>query len=94
MNTPADAQVTIVFEGSQYRVPRGITVAAAVLGHAGANDTGVHPLAGDRRGPFCMMGVCFECLVTINGAPNQQACLTLVADGMRISRQIPGAEEQ
>jgi predicted molibdopterin-dependent oxidoreductase YjgC len=36
------------------------------------------------RGLFCGMGVCFECLVTIDGRPNLRACMTPVADGMRV----------
>jgi predicted molibdopterin-dependent oxidoreductase YjgC len=34
-----------------------------------------------------MMGVCFDCLVTIDDVPNQQACLVLVTRGMRIRTQ-------
>ncbi|MNG28551.1 hypothetical protein D3C84_1138290 [compost metagenome] len=34
-----------------------------------------------------MMGVCFECLVEIDGVPNRQGCLIEVADGMRIRSQ-------
>ncbi len=34
-----------------------------------------------------MMGVCFDCLVTVDGVPNQQACLVTVAPGMRIQTQ-------
>jgi predicted molibdopterin-dependent oxidoreductase YjgC len=38
-----------------------------------------------------MMGVCFECLVEIDGQTNQQGCLVRVRDGMRIRRQVPEA---
>jgi predicted molibdopterin-dependent oxidoreductase YjgC len=34
-----------------------------------------------------MMGVCFECLMEIDGVGNRQACLTPVAAGMRVQRQ-------
>ncbi|MDR5664870.1 (2Fe-2S)-binding protein, partial [Burkholderia cenocepacia] len=34
--------------------------------------------------PFCMMGVCFDCLVEIDGVPNVQGCMTPVADGMQV----------
>jgi predicted molibdopterin-dependent oxidoreductase YjgC len=37
-----------------------------------------------------MMGVCFDCLVTIDGQPNQQACMTVVQPGMRVERQVGG----
>jgi hypothetical protein len=30
------------------------------------------------------MGVCFECLVTIDGVGNRQACMIEARDGMRI----------
>jgi len=35
-----------------------------------------------------MMGVCFECLMEIDGIPNRQACMVTVAPGMRIARQL------
>lgn len=39
------------------------------------------------RGFFCGIGVCFDCLVTIDGRRNVRACLERVKQGMRISRQ-------
>lgn len=36
------------------------------------------------RGLFCGIGVCFDCLIEIDGAPNQRACLVPVAEGMRV----------
>jgi sarcosine oxidase subunit alpha len=40
--------------------------------------------SGEPRGGLCGMGVCFECLVTIDGIPNQRACAIEVADHMEI----------
>ena len=34
-----------------------------------------------------MMGVCFDCLVTIDGVGNRQACLVRVREGMRVEMQ-------
>lgn len=34
-----------------------------------------------------MMGVCFECLVEIDGIPNRQACMIPVREGMVVRRQ-------
>jgi len=42
---------------------------------------------GSPRGVFCGMGVCFDCLVVVDGVPNTRACMTWVSDGMRIERQ-------
>lgn len=45
------------------------------------------PVSGAERGPYCMMGVCFECLVTVNGRSNRQACLVAVEEDMRVETQ-------
>ena len=84
--------VTIAFEGSPLCVPAGITVAAAVLGHAGKDYIHRSPVNGEKRAPFCFMGVCHECLMEIDGVPNRQACIVEVKEGMNIKRQNTIAE--
>lgn len=64
----------------------GESVAAALLAQDGAA-TRSTPVSGAGRTPYCMMGVCFDCLVTIDGRQNQQACMTEVRDGMVVERQ-------
>ena len=64
----------------------GDSVAAALL-LAGITHCRTTPVSGARRAPYCMMGVCFECLVTIDGVGNRQACLTGVREGMRVETQ-------
>ena len=44
---------------------------------------------GVRGAPYCMMGVCQECLVRVDGVLHQ-ACLTRVEDGMRVESVDPG----
>lgn len=78
--------VTVRIEGEAVQVPVGETVAAAVLVH-NLGYTRTTPLSGAPRAPLCMMGVCFECLMEIDGLPNRQACQVEVADGMTIRRQ-------
>ena len=68
------------------RVPAGASAAAAVL-IAGAFRIRATPVSGAPRLPYCMMGVCFDCLVTIDGVGNRQGCLVPVADGMQIEIQ-------
>ena len=80
--------VVIDFEGTQLNVPAGITVAAAVMGYSGENYIRRSPVSGEKRAPFCFMGVCHECLMEIDGMPDQQACIIEVKDGMRIKRQV------
>ena len=87
MHKPAaEEAVTIDFEGRKLRVGARETVAAALLA-ADVGGTRTTAKAGRKRAPYCLMGVCFECLVEIDGVPNRQACLVQVRDGMKIRRQ-------
>jgi predicted molibdopterin-dependent oxidoreductase YjgC len=85
-NEPEAATVTVVIEGREQRVAAALSAAAAVLLHGGgvARTT---PVSGAPRAPYCMMGVCFDCLMEIDGVPNRQGCLVAVAEGMVINRQ-------
>src|SRR3989442_11724056 len=81
------ATIAVEVEGRSILVPPGAPAAAAVLlaGLAGIRDT---PVGGGGPAPYCMMGVCFDCLAEIDGVPNRQSCMVEVRDGMRICRQI------
>jgi predicted molibdopterin-dependent oxidoreductase YjgC len=78
--------VTIHFEGRAIVARQGDTVAGALLA-AGVDRFRKSAISGTERGPYCLMGACFECLVEIDGNANQQACLRTVEDGMRIALQ-------
>lgn len=82
----SDAKINVIIDGAPCVVPVGVTAAAAMLMH---NDgaTRTTPISGEGRAPYCMMGVCFECLMEIDGEPNQQGCLVVVREGMRIKQQ-------
>jgi predicted molibdopterin-dependent oxidoreductase YjgC len=92
----AGDRIAFTIDGQRAQALAGDTVAAALLG-AGAEHCRTTPISGARRAPYCMMGVCFECLVTIDGVGNRQACLIPVREGMRIETQSGAraiAEEQ
>jgi predicted molibdopterin-dependent oxidoreductase YjgC len=82
---PAGLTVTVTVDGDTLRVPANLSAAAVVLLHGGISRT--TPVSGSPRAPYCMMGVCFDCLMEIDGTQNRQACLVPVADGMRINAQ-------
>ena len=42
---------------------------------------------GEPRSLFCGIGVCYDCLVTVDGVPNQRACMTFVRPGLAVRRQ-------
>ena len=78
--------VAVQIEGRSVHVPEGASAAAAVLiaGLGSIRDTAI---GGGARAPYCMMGVCFDCLAEIDGVPNRQSCMIAARPGMRIRRQ-------
>ncbi len=63
----------------------GETVAAVLIAEEGLATR--QTASGAARGIYCGMGVCFECLVVVDGVPNTRACMTFVADRMRVEFQ-------
>jgi predicted molibdopterin-dependent oxidoreductase YjgC len=82
----AAATVAVTLNGEPLQVPLGSSVAAALLA-AGVRRFRNSPVSGEGRAPYCMMGVCFECLLEIDGVPNRQGCLVPLAAGMTIRTQ-------
>ncbi len=60
----------------------GQTLAATLIG-AGITVFRRTP-SGAPRGVFCGMGVCFDCLVTVDGLADQRACMTPARPGMKV----------
>ncbi|MGD8622533.1 MAG: (2Fe-2S)-binding protein [Anaerolineales bacterium] len=77
-----EAYLNIRIDHKEYYVRAGISVAAALI------QNGIRVFRetddGANRGVYCGMGVCYDCLVSINGLPDQRACMTLVKTGMQI----------
>ncbi len=86
LHDPGAAAVTVHIDGRPVRAEAGESVAALLLRQPeGWSRT--TPISASPRAPYCMMGVCFECLVEIDGQGSAQACLTPVQDGMSVVRQ-------
>ena len=85
------ALVRVTIDGRSCEVREGDSVAAALLatGVAGSRRAAV---SGSPRGAYCLMGVCFECLVTIDGVDNRQGCLVAVREGMAITTERTATE--
>ena len=97
-SAPDKPTVTVRFEDQSICVEAGLSIAAALL-LKGAQPLRTTPVTQAPRAPYCMMGVCFECLVEVDGKPSRQACLTTVRDGMVIRRQqgasaLPSVQER
>jgi predicted molibdopterin-dependent oxidoreductase YjgC len=83
----APATVSVTVEGRAVRVRAGASAAAAVLA-AGYRSIRETPVSGAGRGPYCMIGACFDCLAEIDGVSNRQSCMIEACAGMQIRRQI------
>ncbi|MFD3311381.1 (2Fe-2S)-binding protein [Streptomyces sp. NPDC058656] len=77
---------TVTFDGREIAVLPGQTVAAA-LWSAGITSWRTTRGSGEPRGVFCGIGVCFDCLVSVNGRVNQRACLVPAEAGDVIRTQ-------
>jgi predicted molibdopterin-dependent oxidoreductase YjgC len=64
----------------------GQTIGAALIG-AGIRSWRTTRFSGRPRGIFCGIGVCYDCLITVDGVPNIRACLAEAGEGMRVSSQ-------
>jgi len=80
------ARVVVTLDGRPVIAYEGESVAALLLAE-GITATRVTP-GGEPRGVYCGMGVCFDCLVVVDGVPNTRACVTWVRDGMNVERQV------
>jgi predicted molibdopterin-dependent oxidoreductase YjgC len=79
----------IIFEldGETRQGRTGDSVASAILA-CGKTVFRENIVSKSPRGPFCMMGACFECMVEVDGIPNRQACLMTLSSGMNIRRMV------
>ena len=85
-SSDATAPVGVTIDGRPYTARAGDSVAATLLA-AGTVHCRTTPVSGAPRAPYCMMGVCFDCLVVVDGVGNRQGCMLRVRDGMRIETQ-------
>lgn len=91
LSSPAGASaagptVPLTIDGKSLQAPAGCSVAAALLAN-GVPVFRTTGISGEPRAPYCMMGVCFDCLVEIDCVPNRQSCLTTVQAGMQVRTQ-------
>lgn len=75
--------VSFSVDGRPLQAGEGDTLAGALL-NAGVLAFRRTPVSGQPRAPLCLMGVCFDCLVEVDGRQNVQACMIEVQPGMRV----------
>lgn len=80
----AGTPVTITLDGETFTGIAGQTLAGVLIGarHLSWRTSSV---SGRPRGVFCGIGVCFDCLLTIDGTGGQRACLVPARPGMTVT---------
>lgn len=86
------SELELTFDGRPVPARRGQSVGAALAG-AGISSWRTTEKKGRPRGLFCGIGVCFDCLITADGVPNQRACLIPARDGMILTSGSGEAED-
>lgn len=79
-------EIEIVVDGLPVRAFEGESVAATLVA-SGRRALRTTARLGEPRGMYCGIGVCFDCVMTIDGRPNVRACQTPVRAGMRVESQ-------
>lgn len=79
-------EIEFTFDGKTIPAIIGQSVGAALLA---ANQRSLRKTRfnKNKRGIFCGIGVCFDCLVVIDGVTNQRACLIEAKPGMKVQTQ-------
>jgi len=79
-------ETRFTFDGAPVVAKPGQSIAAALTdaGYRSFRTTA----KGEDRGIFCGMGVCQDCLVTIDGTPNKRACVTKATAGIDVAKQV------
>ena len=86
INPKTNKKLIFQFENQKINCNEGETIASALLA-SGESIFRISHQRGSARGPYCMMGVCFDCLVEIDGTPNRQACMIRARNGREVRRQ-------
>jgi hypothetical protein len=86
LHEPDRGRLTIDIDGLPAAAEAGESVAAVLLRQAEPWSR-LTPVTHSKRAPYCMMGVCFDCLAEVDGVASVQTCLKTVCEGMRVARQ-------
>lgn len=91
MTTESPAVVRITVDDTELTVPAHRTVAAALMLEGARIGWRTTRRAGEQRGVFCGIGICYDCLATVDGRPGLRTCLVEVSDGMVVTTEARDA---
>ncbi|APF34865.1 hypothetical protein CBF90_15580 [Microbacterium sp. AISO3] len=81
---------TFRFDGAPVPFLPGQTVGGA-LAASGVVSWRASRASGEPRGLFCGIGVCYDCLLSVDGQRSQRACVTPARPGQDVRSDDPDA---
>jgi len=79
--------IEFTFDDNTITASPGQSVGAALLA-ANLRSLRQSRFNKNKRGVFCGIGVCFDCLVVVDGIANQRACIVEAKSGMKVQTQV------
>jgi len=76
-------KVSFSFNGKDFQCESGQTIAAALIA-ADQRELRTTRFGNEPRSIFCGIGICYDCVVKVDGIPNQRSCLVEARDGMKV----------
>jgi hypothetical protein len=80
-------EISFHFNGEKFTGAAGQSVAAALIAN-GQRELRRTRFGEETRSIFCGIGICFDCVVTINGVANQRACLIEISNDMKVESSL------
>jgi len=77
------SQISFTFNGEEFSCVPGQSIAAALIA-ADKRDLRTTRFGDEPRSIFCGIGICFDCVVVIDGVANQRSCLIEAKQGMKV----------
>ena len=78
--------ITFTFNGNAIQCEEGQSIAAALI-NSNQRELRRTRFGDEPRSIFCGIGICFDCVVLINGVANQRSCLIEARDGMKVESE-------
>jgi hypothetical protein len=85
-DNPSPGDLTLAWDGRDLTGRSGQSIAAVLLAN-GVRSWRAAPVTGRPRGIFCGMGICFDCLVSVNGVEDVRACTRVARPGDVVAPQ-------
>jgi aerobic-type carbon monoxide dehydrogenase small subunit (CoxS/CutS family) len=76
-------KITFTFNGDEFTCESGQSIAAALIA-SGNRELRKTRFGNEPRSIFCGIGICFDCVVVIDGVANQRSCLIEAKPGMKV----------